>query len=496
LLWTDQQRPDTIGAYHAAPSRAGAGTGPRTPAIDRLAAAGVLFEQAYCTQPVCSPSRASVLTGLYPHTHGLTTNGLPLPAAYPTLAELLKPAGYACGYVGKWHLGREHTPQRGFEDFWASTEDYGRSYPPAERAAPRRSAYQQFLLRQGIDGSSSATGEQKNSRELAARLPEELSKPAFQAAEAIRFLEAHRDRPFLLSVNFLEPHPPYFGPFDGLYAPEDVPLPRSWYREMEDTVPLRYRRREAVLRDGMKGRLETNDEAGWKALKARYWGNCTLVDKYAGRILDALDDLGLAEDTIVVYTSDHGEMMGEHRLLAKETQYEGSIRVPLIIRVPGADAGRITTPVSQVSLAPTLLGSLGLPLPPHLQGEDLGPLLLAGHGTPRDGAAGEVFVEWNGPPGYPKRDERPERLDEPEAVKRRLAAPEARTIRRGRWKLNVHASGEHELYDLEDDPDELHNAFYDRGNGAVIEMLLERLLGWQRRTGDSLALPEVRVVPA
>src|SRR5262249_8838910 len=136
------------------------------------------------------------------------------------------------------------------------------------------------------------------SRPTAARLPEEVGKPAFQAAEAIRFLEAHREGPFLLVVNFLEPHPPYHGPFDRAYDPQPITLPASWYREMEPSVPRRYRERRATYA-AHDPQLETNDERGWKALKARYWGSCTLVDKYVGRMLDRLEALGLADDTVV-----------------------------------------------------------------------------------------------------------------------------------------------------------------------------------------------------
>ncbi|MGH2369997.1 MAG: sulfatase family protein, partial [Chloroflexota bacterium] len=112
FLWTDEQRPDTIGAY--------GNPRIRTPNLDRLAARSVLFEQAYCAQPVCTPSRATVLTGTYPHTHGATHNNVPLPEDVPTIAELLRPRGYICGYVGKWHLGREIHPQRGFDAWWSS----------------------------------------------------------------------------------------------------------------------------------------------------------------------------------------------------------------------------------------------------------------------------------------------------------------------------------------------------------------------------------------
>ncbi|MGH2351449.1 MAG: sulfatase-like hydrolase/transferase, partial [Chloroflexota bacterium] len=297
LLWTDQQRPDTIGAY--------GNHDIQSPALDRLASSACLFEQAYAAEPVCTPSRATVLTGLYPHTHRLVTNGEVLRPDVPTLAELLGPADYVCGYAGKWHLGNEVRPQRGFETFWASTED---RYS-GDIAAEGYSAYHHFLVARGYRPPDRGVGGRTFSRGTAASLPEEVGKPAFQAAECIRFLETYRDRPFFLSCNFLEPHHPYAGPYNDRYRPQDMQLPESWYREPEPTVPLRFRLRRQAYVEGLAHELPA-DVAGtedrWRTAKARYWGNCSLVDKYAGHILQRLEDLVLAEDTVVIYTSDQG----------------------------------------------------------------------------------------------------------------------------------------------------------------------------------------------
>lgn len=477
FLWTDQQRPDTIGAYGKARIR--------TPNVDRLAAGGVVFEQAYCTQPVCSPSRASVLTGLYPHAHRVPQNNIPLPADVPTIAELLRPHGYYSGYVGKWHLGNELGRPRlnthGF-DHWVSTEDtYTR-----DRAVEGFSDYHHFLVERGYDPPDEARdGAKVFSRPTEARLPEEVGKPAFQAAACARFLEARaaeRDRPFLLMVNFLEPHPPYFGPLDELYDPDEMTLPESWYRDMEPAVPERYRRRrEGYMREAP---VATNDERGWKELKARYWGSCTLVDRYVGQILDRLDALGLAGDTVVVYSTDHGDMMGEHRLLQKSVQYEGATHVPLLVRAPGLVPRRIATPVSQVSLVPTLLDLLGQETPEHVQGSSLVPLLTEGDTAPDEA---EVVVEWNGLERQISGSGEP---GDARGVEAQLRSVDVRTMRRGRWKLNVHVTGELELYDLRSDPGELHNAVRDAGSGPIVRDLYRRLRAWQRGTDDTLELPQ------
>ena len=474
LLWTDQQRADTVGTSKEPLLQ--------MPNLERLAASGALFEQAYCAQPVCSPARASVLTGVYPHANGVIDNKIDLSPNVPTIAELLQPAGYSCGYIGKWHLGGETRAQRGF-DYWVNTED---SYV-GNHATEGYSAYYHYLVSRGHTPSDPHHDSVIFDRRTAARLPEEEGKPAFQATEAIRFLETHRDQPFLLSVNFSEPHSPYAGPFDDLYEAEEMTLPESWYLSMEETVPLPVRRlREAYARGYMaKGQLgvKSNDEPGWKELKTRYWGLCTLVDKYVGRILTGLEELGLADDTIVVYTSDHGHIMGEHRLLNKSVQYEPSTQIPLIIRAPGTSPRRVATPVSHVDLVSTLLDLLDRPLPEHLHGTSLVSLLGDGDTALDDG---EVVIEWSG-------------LSATELVNAAsfLGLPTddshvaVRTIRRGRWKLNVSTSGEHELYDLQADPAELHNAFGDPGNRVVTHDLYGRLLRWQRATDDTLSLPEI-----
>jgi arylsulfatase A-like enzyme len=494
LIWTDEQRWDAIGACGS----------PRlhTPHLDRLAAEGVVFEQAYCTQPVCSPSRASVLTGYYPHAHGVMQNNVPLPAETPTLAELLRPAGYVCGYVGKWHLGpelaRTQTERRGFDDYWVSTEDmYTHDY-----ARDGYSDYHHFLVAQGYEPPDTVRNGRVFSRETAARLPEDVGKPAFQAAACIRFLAQHRHEPFFLAVNFLEPHFPFFGPLDGYYDPEAMALPESWWREPDQSMPHHYRLiRQKYLDDNPH--VRTNDARGWQELIARYWGLCTLIDRHVGRILQRLEELGLAEDTIVVFTSDHGDMMGEHRLVGKCVQYESSVRVPLLVRAPGVAPRRVATPVSQVHLTPTLLDLLGRSIPEGMQGVSQRPLPIGGDGASTAGAAvpvdaaglgaspddAEVFVEWNGWNMFPAQVWQAYWGAEPEAMAQPRGPVDARTIRRGRWKLSVYVTGEAELFDLQTDAAECHNLAHHPEYRATVDALFTRLAAWQHATGDTLALP-------
>lgn len=216
--------------------------------------------------------------------------------------------------------------------------------------------------------------------------------------------------------------------------------------------------------------VKSNDEWGWKELKARYWGLCTLVDKYIGKILDQLDDLGLAKSTVVVHTSDHGHMMGEHRLLNKGVHYDPSSRIPLLVRDPGLPPQHLTTPVGHVDLVPTLLDLLHQPVPKHVQGTSLAPLLEEGDVA---GNQGQAIIEWNG-----------DRLGDFE-----LGPADARTIRCGKWKLSMNTTGEHQLYNLESDPEEYHNAYPELKDESLVADLAERLIQWQHQTADSLELP-------
>jgi arylsulfatase A-like enzyme len=368
-----------------------------------------------------------------------------------------------------WHLAHKAQPlrpQRGFERFWISTED---QYT-ASHAAEGYSSYHDFLLAQGYTPADPHRDGTIFARTTTTRLPEEVTKPAFQAAEAIRFLETYGDEPFLLVVGIHEPHPPCHSPFDDLYRPEDMTLPESWYLPLDPRAARHcHTVRRIYAEEGFKTLL-ANDEWGWKEAKARYWGLCKLVDRSVGRVLRRLEGLGLADDTIVVYTADHGHLLGEHRMWNKGVPYEPSVQVPLLLRVPGLAPRRITTPVGLVRLMPTLLELMGQPIPAHVQGTSLVPLLTDGDTAPDEEA---VFIEWNGP-------WRGGGVYSDVAV---------RTIRQGRWKLNVSANGDCELYDLQDDPEELRNAVADQGRAQTVGRLFDRLRAWQRETDDPVVLP-------
>ena len=492
FIYTDEQRRDTLGAY--------GNTLIQTPNLDSLASRSFVFDKTYVTQPVCTPSRSSLLTGLYPHTSGCIENNIPLADDTLCLPEMLSDKDIVTGHHGKWHLGDELFPQHGFQD-WVSIEDIYWKYFQTGRDRSARSSYHQFLLSRGYkpkDGDCFGRAE-------AARLPEEVSKPAFLAQEASRFLRDNRSRPFVLHVNFFEPHMPFFGPRDDQYNPESISLPLNYSDFPSEDQPLKTRFfKEAYYRTGSNGlRLQT--ESDWRRITANYWGLCSLVDTHVGMILETLEECGLSDRTIVVYTSDHGDMMGSHRLLAKCVMFEEALRVPFILHLPGQrEDVRVSRPVSQIDIVPTLLDLLGETVPDHLQGVSWKAYLEAegqpaggdpsgggqSGGTPPDG---DVMIEWNGSNngiggdmiGDTNIPEDLRDLGTVEQLEKSITDPVRAIIGDDGWKFNLSTVGEDELYDLNEDPGERNNLAGDPRFKPLIEERTRRIREWQDRTGDT-----------
>ncbi len=466
FIYTDQQRFDTLKAYgnHAIDM----------PNLNTLADRSCVFDRAYITQPVCTPSRSSILTGLYPHTNGCTANNIPLNFDIPCLPEML-PDSYETAHFGKWHLGDELFPQHGF-DHWVSIEDqYNKHFRP-ERDKNKVSDYTKWLVDKGYapeNGRCFSRGESN-------RLPEKHSKPAFLAQQSARFIRDNRENPFCLFVNFLQPHSPYTGPRDDQYDPSVLPLPGNFECPPTNDNHLKNRLYHRCYAEGGKAGIPSADPAAIRRLIARYWGLCSQVDTHCGTILDTLRECGLWDDTIIVFTSDHGDMMGAHQLITKAVMYEEAVRVPLFIKPAGeACSYRIESPVSQVDLVPTLLEIMGQNPPDHLQGRSLADA-LSGNTEPD---SKDVFIEWNGKDGVlsdaSEKSDFPD-LSEDIPLEKMLDSitDPIRTIisGEGRWKLNFSpALVQHELYDLEKDPYECQNLFEKSSMENKAAELAERL---------------------
>ncbi len=486
FIFTDEQRADTMAAY--------GNDRVEMPNLNRLASMSTVFERTYVTQPVCTPSRSSIMTGQYPHTNGCTQNNIPLDLDVPTIAEMLPADEYATGYFGKWHLGDELYAQHGFDE-WIGIEDgYNRHFRDGLDKTIR-SGYHDWAVAHGYEPENG----DRFGRGEATRLPEEHGKPAFLAEQSSRFLRerAQDGSPFALFVNYLEPHMPFFGPRDDQHSPEDVTLPANFDNPPDETRPLRERLNHGRFTEDGFGDAQLRTEADWRRMIANYWGLCSLVDTHTGTILRTLEETGLDSNTIVVYTSDHGDMMGSHQMLTKSVMLEEAQRVPLLIRVPRQTSQRrVATPVSQVDLVPTLLELMEQPVPDDLDGVSLAGAVRSGESV---ADRRDVFVEWNGNSGdepvkVPDRDTIPEwqlAIAPPE----RLAQMPTERIRGivtpDGWKFNWSTIGDHELYHLAADPHETRNLAADPAQAEKMHELAGRIRAWQERTRDSLVLPEL-----
>ena len=445
-----------IGEFHA-------------PNLNRLADQSTVFCRAYVTQAVCTPNRAAVMTGLWPHMCGCRTNNIPLPADVPCINELLNDADYRSAYMGKWHLGDEIFAQHGFEE-WVGMEDGYRSHYGADRDRNARSDYHHWLVERRYKPGSNSTF----SRGFAAGLPIEHCKPKFLEEQACDFLRRNRNEPFLLNVNFLEPHMPFTGPLNEEHSLEEVQLPPNFGDPLEENEPLRYRLLQAAYK-----KQYPNEQAVCSLIR-KYWGLVTQVDRSVGVILDTLERLGLADNTIVVYTSDHGDMMGAHHLVAKTVMYEESTRVPWLIRAPGQRTQQvIENPVSQIDLVPTLLELMGSEAGEGLPGKSLVPSI-------RDDKPvnDSVFIEWNPGCGFkaPKHVQFAARGE----IKRVEQESTRSVVSPDGWKLCLSDRDKCQLFNLRKDPHERANLFDSGRHEDVIARLTGEIHAWQESVGDEV----------
>jgi choline-sulfatase len=418
-----------------------------TPNLDRLAARGVIFDQAYCPSPICVPSRMSLLTGRHPYAQECWTNDDGLASDRPTLAHALGAAGYEPALVGRLHSigpdqlhGYVHREVGDHSPNWigvprhdmGALADTNEPDPASvERSGPGQSAYEL----KDVDVTAAAC--------------------TYLGALGARRGDA-ADRPFCLTVGFMLPHPPYVArPEDyvrhaGRVDPPALPAPApgrehpwlAWWRQNRGLDRVRP---DAVLR-----------------ARTAYYGLVTRLDLFIGEILAALESSGLAEDTLVVYSTDHGDQLGERGLFWKHTFYDESVKVPLILAWPGRlPAGeRRAQVVNLVDLTATLLDALGAPPLPHAQGRSF----LA---AARDGRAAwddETYSEYC--------------TDAVPAWTGGMAVQQ-RMVRRGRWKLVYYHGYRPQLFDLESDPHELRDLAEDARHGAVRDALVPKVLaGW------------------
>ena len=490
FLFTDQQRADTMACY--------GNDDIQTPNLDALASRSFVFDNAYVSQPVCTPSRATILTGLYPHTSGCTVNNVPLPPATRTIAELV-PDEYRTGYFGKWHLGDELRPQHGFNE-WVSIEDLYRPYYSDTTDLGTFSDYHYYLISQGyepdVQGRETLIKEYGEedartrfpdeqpvfSRPYAAQMPERDTKASYLGRSVERFIRESEqdDRPFMLYVNFFEPHPPFIGPLDDLHPHDKLNTGPAFLRPPGENASALHRMMADSYRDATEEGVNLSTEDGWREIRARYFGLVTLVDRAVGGIMQALEESGQADDTIIAYTSEHGDMMGDHAILHKTMMYEEAMRVPFLMHVPwlSDEQRRVEGRIGLVDAVPTLLDLLGQEIPREIQGESRVPVLEG----KCDLSENDVIVQWNGSDGRPNtrfKTTIPDRV-----VYRASSMPRRAIITHEGIKLHLSPGDQCELYDLNNDPHELRNLYNDEAYRHIIRDLASRIRLWQEKYKD------------
>jgi len=442
VLWicADDHAPYVMGAYGNRRAQ--------TPNLDRLAATGMRFDRAFCNSPVCTASRQSFITGRYPRTLGVTQLSTPLPASDVTLADLLQQAGYETAAFGKMHFNSRL--KHGFErrldlgDFAkALSARRATKIPPNANVQP---PWRPFKDPARIWLNAAA---------LPAPAVDADMSGTYFANEANRFLNEPREKAFFLFVSFYEPHSPFHFPIEdcGRFDPKRFDAP-----PVEPTDDWQI---PAVFRD-----LTPREKQG---IAAAYYTSVEFLDRNVGRVLAALEKSGQADRTLVIYTGDHGYLLGQHGRFEKHCCYEEAIRAPLLIRGLGIHADSSTQALVEfIDIVPTVLDFCGAPIPPNVQGRSLRALLAGETSKHRT----QVFVEYAPNDEAAVRDDRWKLIYE-RGQRRRTDGYDTGRPLPGR-KIR--------LYDLETDPRELRDVSTDPKNADRVRRLIDLLVEHLRST--------------
>ena len=437
LFLTDQQRLGAFGAYG----------NPRiaTPNMDSIAANGVRFERSYCTSPLCSPARASLVTGRMPQAIGVTRNGQGIPEGVPLLGSVLREAGYEAAWTGKWHVPQEY-PATGAIAGFGNLELPDRQLD--NNAYPVRIA-----------------GHTDNwDHNLGVYVDD------FVAARAAEFLRQKHDNPFCLQVSFMNPHDICFPAiFERAKIDEGrlPPLPENHLPSADEPDLVQAMRFDHEWSNSWS---KAWDETGWRKALATYNWFTADADRSVGTVLRALREAGLEEETVIIYTSDHGEGGASHQWLGKLSLYEESMTVPFVVSWKGVTpAGKAdaTHLVSGLDLFQTVCGYAGIEPPSGLEGVNLRDLIENPSRPGRELLVGRM---------YPVSQD---------------STRDGCMLTTGRYKYNVFSEGERreQFFDLREDPGEMKNLAVDPAVRAELDRHRGLLREWLTRAGDSFRLP-------
>ena len=468
LIMTDQQKVNSLSVY--------GNSVVQTPNLERLAARGVIFTHAFTPYPVCVPSRVMTFTGRYPHTNRSRTNSVLMQSDEEHLLKIFQREGYATALSGKNHCFQREDLER-FDYVWECGHG-GPQNPPDETAA----AAKKFISEAKVGPRAWGTATNPH--------PPESLGTALTVTHAINFLNNRlSEQPFFLWCSIADPHTPLqtAEPYASMYDPSTIPIPEQRDNEM-DNKPVAQQLDYLAL----SGDKVTEEDI--RRVTALYYGMNTYIDHEVGRLLDHLDASGQCNNTLIIYMSDHGEYLGEHKMIRKsKALYDCLTHIPFIVSWPGhiPEGERRDEFIEVVDIAPTILDAIGIPHPDGIQGKSFLPLSTDDHYEPRDAVFAEQGVEdpsgsieGNPIESLGRVPESPTSPDFSPSLKKGDRGP-IKSIRTREWKCVYYPGNrEGELYNLIHDPGELNNLWYEPEHTELKTKLTLRILDWCIETED------------
>jgi len=464
----------------------------QTPNLDRLCREGVTFRNHFTQSVPCGPARASLLTGLYQMTHRAVQNTIPLDQRFTNLAHELRALGYDPALVGYTTTTPDPRHASANDPRFFVLGDIMDGFRPVGAFEPNREAYFAWVASRGFklpdkrdeiwlptEGAPGAT-------RAPSRIPAELSDTAWFTDRALTYLRGAGQRPWFLHLGYYRPHPPFIAPapYNAMYHPDEMPAPlraRSVEQEAAqhpllkyylDTVP-----RSMFFQDG-KGLARDMGETEVRTMRAAYYGLMSEIDEHLGAVFGYLEEAGQWDDTLIVFTCDHGEQLGDHHLLGKLGYFDASFRIPMIVRDPSAGAnatrGQVVEAFTEtIDTMPTILEWLGGPIPRQCDGRSL--LGFVQGAAPADWRQ-QVHYEY---------DFRDVHYSQPErALGLRMDQCSLAVVQDERWKYVHFAALPPLLFDLRNDPGQFRNLAEDAAHAAVVRDCAQRMLNWRLSAAD------------
>ena len=498
LIVADQWRGDCVPHIQRADGRTPV---LRTPNLDRLCRAGVTFRNHVTPTVPCGPARASLLTGLYQMNHRAVQNSIPLDARHDTMPRMLRRAGYDPALVGYTTTTPDPRTTGPADPRFRTIGDTMDGFAVAGAFEPDHEGYFGWLAQKGFslppnrediwlpEGEDAVPG----ATDRPARVPAHLSDSAYFTERALTYLKGRDGKPFFLHLGYYRPHPPFVAsaPYHALYDPADMTPPvRAATPGAEATQHpllrhyLGYQRRCSYFQ-GADGMTATLDDAAIAQMRATYFGMMTEVDDQVGRVFAFLEETGQWDDTLIIFTSDHGEQLGDHHLLGKLGYFDESFRIPLVIHAPGASAAGaiVAAPTESIDVLPTMLDWLGAPLPNALDGRSL---LGFVRGAPPADWRTELHYEF---------DFRDISYSQPEtALGLHRDTSSLCVVQDARYKYVHFAALPPLFFDLTADPQQLHDLAADPAYAALVRDYAQRALSWRLIHADR-TLTHFRAMP-